>query len=107
MRSLINRPLRGLSIVITTPDPLDALCNNIDFSGSPFQTSFAFVQLGPFTWDEANELIDRALASTEVRFTESDRRSVYEASKGHPARLQKACYDLFENYAKGSADKGS
>jgi len=96
MRYLINRPLRGLGTVITTLDPLHALCRDMSFRGSTFSSRFASMQLGPFTWDEANELIDRALTSTGVRFTENDRKSVYETSGGHPAQLQRACYNLFE-----------
>ena len=107
MRSIINRS-QGLAVITATLEPLDALCRNVHFAASPFHNIFAFVQLKPFTRDEADELIDRLLVGTGVRFTENDRRSVYKASnKGHPARLQKACYDLFEKYAKRSMDKGA
>lgn len=101
MRYLINRPLQGLSIVVTTLDPLYALCSGMNFSGgSPFPTSFVSIPLKPFSWDEANELIDRALIGTKVKFTEEDRKHIYETSKGHPARLQRACFGLFERYTK-------
>lgn len=96
MRAIISRPLQGLAVITATLEPLNALCRNIHFVASPFYNIFAYVQLKPFTRDEAGELIDRLLLGTGVRFTEDDRKFVYEASKGHPARLQKACYDLFE-----------
>jgi Cdc6-like AAA superfamily ATPase len=69
LRALINRRPRTLSLVITTDEPLEELCQTIDFGGaSPFPNSFLSVRLKGFSDQEINELIENALSGTGITF---------------------------------------
>jgi len=98
LRSLLNRPLGSFTIVTASKEPLDKLCGDFWFSGSQFQHSFFPISLKPFTWEEANQLIDKYLEGTGVTFSKKDRHKLYEASEGHPSRLQESCFELFQRY---------
>ena len=96
LRALINRPIRGLALVLASREPLNALLRDFRFSGSPFPTGFASLSLDSFSRPEAAELMDVYTHGTDVRFTEQDREFAYEISKGHPYWLQKTCFKLFQ-----------
>ena len=101
LRALIQLP--GLALVTATRIPLETLTSQISFVDTRFPTSFAPIELGPFSQEEANELIDRALEGTGVTFSEDDRQFVYKVSKGHPYWLQNACFKLFQRYTSHGA----
>ena len=97
LRALINRGPRTLSLVIATDEPLEELCQTIDFGGaSPFPNSFISVRLKGFSEQEINELIENALSGTGVTFDEHDRRHISRLSRGHPLLAQLAGHLLFE-----------
>lgn len=96
LRSLFSHPDRVLSIVVATSKPLSELCHDLKFMSSPFYHGLTPVLLKPFTKEEAEELISRALVGTGVEFSEEDSAFVYEVSKGNPYRLQNACFKLFD-----------
>lgn len=96
LRALINRPMRGVALVLASREPLNALCRDFRFAGSPFPTSFALLSLGPFSQAEANKLIETYTRHTGVRFSRREMEHVYEISRGHPGKLQKECHELFE-----------
>jgi tetratricopeptide (TPR) repeat protein len=98
LRALINRPMRGLALVLASGEPLHALLRDFRFSGSPFPTSFTLLSLGPFSPEETNKLIDVYTRDTGVTFSETDKDFAYEISKGHPYWLQKVCFKLFQRY---------
>jgi hypothetical protein len=101
LRALINRPAHGLALVLASRKPLEGLCRNVHFEGSPFYTSFTSLSLGPFSLEEANELIDGYTQGTGVTFSEKDREFAYEISKeGHPYWLQKTCFKLFQRHVE-------
>ena len=102
LRALINRGPRTLSLIVATDEPLEELCQTIDFGGaSPFPNSFMSVRLKGFSNQEINELIENALSGTGVAFDEQDRRHVSRLSRGHPLLAQLAGHLLFEAKAAG------
>ena len=100
LRALINRPAHELALVLASRKPLTELCQNMRFGGSPFYTSFALLSLGPFSWEEANRLMDVYTRATGVTFSDRDREFAYEISKGHPYWLQKTCLKLFQRHVE-------
>jgi hypothetical protein len=102
LRALINRRPRTLSLVVTSGEPLEKLCQTIDFGGaSPFPNSFMSVRLKGFSDQEINELIENALSDTDVTFDEHDRSHVSRLSRGHPLLAQLAGHLLLEVKATG------
>jgi hypothetical protein len=102
LRALINRRPRTLSLVLATDEPLEELCQTIDFGGaSPFPNSFMSVRLKGFSDQEINELIENALSGTSVAFGEQERSYVSRLSRGHPLLAQWAGHLLFEAKAAG------
>jgi hypothetical protein len=102
LRALINRRPRTLSLVIATDEPLEELCQTIDFGGaSPFPNSFMSVRLKGFSDQEINELIEKALSGTGVAFDEHDRSIISRLSRGHPLRAQLTGHLLFETKGAG------
>jgi hypothetical protein len=102
LRALINRRPRTLSLVVATDEPLEELCQTIDFGGaSPFPNSFMSVRLKGFSDQEINELIENALSGTGVAFDEQDRSYVSRLSRGHPLLAQWTGHLLFEAKAAG------
>ena len=102
LRALINRRPRTLSLVVATDEPLEELCQTIDFGGaSPFPNSFISIRLKGFSEQQINELIENALSGTGVTFDEHDRRRVSRLSRGHPLLAQLAGHLLFEAKAAG------
>jgi hypothetical protein len=96
LRALINRPSHGLALVLASRKSLEKLCEDIHFVGSPFPTNFTLLSLGPFSLVETNKLIGTYTRDTRVSFNREEIDHVYDVSGGHPSKLQKACYELFE-----------
>lgn len=108
LRALINRGPRTLSLVVATGQPLEELCQAIDFGGaSPFPNSFMSVRLKGFSDQEINELIENALSGTGVTFEEHDRSHITRLSRGHPLLAQLAGHLLFEAKAAGPVTAAS
>jgi len=107
LRGLINRPARGLALVLVSSKSLTELCQNVRFVGSPFPTSFTSLSLGPFSPEEANKLIDVYTQGTGVTFSVRDRDfAYYEISNGHPYLLQKVCFKLFQRHVEKRQKEG-
>lgn len=103
LRALVQLP--RLALVTATRIPLETLTSQMSFVDTRFPRAFAPIELGPFSQEEANELIDRALQDKEI-FDEDDRQFVYEVSKGHPYWLQNACFKLFQRKTSHGAVGG-
>jgi hypothetical protein len=101
LQGLINRPMRGVALVLSSREPLNALSRDFRFSDSPFPASFTSLPLGPFSRAEANKLIETYTRDTRIRFNRKEKERVYEVSRGHPYQLQSACHELFEQKARG------
>ncbi|RME45612.1 MAG: hypothetical protein D6791_10310 [Chloroflexi bacterium] len=104
LSSLGRRTPRVFSMIIATERPLTTLDDSLGgWRGSPFPTIFISQELSAFTASEANELFDRALAGTEVTFSDGERRFILEQTGGHPALLQAAAAALFDAKLRGMA----
>jgi hypothetical protein len=102
LRALINRRPRTLALVVATDEPLEELCQTIDFGGaSPFPNSFMSVRLKGFSAQEINKLIEKALSDTGVAFDEHERSHISKLSRGYPLLAQLAGHLLFEAKAAG------
>ncbi len=102
LSSLGRRTPRTFAMVIATGQPLTALGDDIDlWRGSPFPSVFINQELPAFTEYEANQLIDGALAGTDVPFGTGERQLIYDQSQGHPALLQAAASALFDAKQRG------
>lgn len=97
LRALINRMPKGLALVISAVHPLDRLCEEIEFRGSPFSNSFLPVRLRPFTEAEVDQFFARMLKDTSLEFTEDERKYIKQVAGGHPLLLQAAGSLLFES----------
>lgn len=106
LSSLGRRTPRVFSMVIATERPLAKLGDDLDvWRGSPFPTVFISQELPPFSREEADGLIERALAGTDVTFTETERTLIYEQSQGHPSLLQAAASALFDAKQHGTPEE--
>ncbi len=87
-----------LTMLTETREPLDILCRDIvaDSPGSLFYNNFIFIYLPPFTFDEIDIWLERALGDAEFGFDQADRNLLYQLAGAHPALLQMAGYYLFE-----------
>ncbi len=102
LRALINRRPRTLALVVATDEPLEELCQTIDFGGaSPFPNSFMSVRLKGFSAQEINKLIENALPGTGMAFDEHEHSHISKLSRGHPLLAQLAGHLLFEAKAAG------
>jgi AAA+ ATPase superfamily predicted ATPase len=97
LRALINRVPKGLALVIGAVHPLDKLCEEIEFRGSPFANIFLQLRLRPFTEAEVDQFFARMLKGTGLEFTEDERNYVKQIAGGHPLLLQTAGSLLFES----------
>jgi hypothetical protein len=100
LRGLINQPTpRGLALITASNEKLMSLVGGtLEWTGSPFYNNFAFIELKPFSKSEVNELIDRYLKGTGVKFSEAHLLDVNDVIlEGHPEKVQHACSLLFES----------
>ena len=97
LRALINRVPKGLALVIGAAQPLDKLCEGIEFRGSPFSNAFLLFRLRPFAEAEVDQFFTRMLKGTGLEFTEDERNYVKQVAGGHPLLLQTASSLLFES----------
>jgi hypothetical protein len=102
LRALINHFPRALSIIVATRQPLDAVCRNVRFMGSPFYNNFVFVHLRPFSLAEAELFFEQMLAGTGVTFTPGEKECIYSLSGNHPLLLQIAAGLAFDQKVKGA-----
>jgi hypothetical protein len=97
LRSLVNHVPRTLSLLVATRLPLDEVCKDVRFMGSPFYNNFVFVYLHPFSRDEAGQLIKRCLSNTGITFFSSEIDFVCSLAGTHPLLLQTASALVFKS----------
>ncbi|MEW5719589.1 MAG: hypothetical protein AB1817_13230 [Chloroflexota bacterium] len=78
--------------IATTVRPELMLTNRIGFS---LHAQFVTLELPPLTVDECEELIQKKLQWTGVRFSQPEIDGLIRESKGHPADLQRLAAELF------------
>ncbi|MBN2003243.1 MAG: ATP-binding protein [Anaerolineae bacterium] len=65
---------------------------------SPLHNIFTEKRLGPLAAEDARRFLQERLRATGIAFTADEIAQLVAASGGHPARLQRLAYDLFERY---------
>jgi len=104
LRALINHASRALSLIVATRRPLDELCREVRFMGSPFYNNFIYLHLRPFHREEADALLAQMLGGTGVVFSLADKLFIDELAGTHPLLLQAAASCVFE--LRGAATEG-
>jgi hypothetical protein len=101
LRALINHSSRALSLIVATRRPLDEVCRDLRFMGSPFYNNFVYLHLRPFSDGEAQSLLDQMLKGTGIVFSRADRTLIYELAGTHPLLLQAAAACVFDAQKDG------
>jgi serine/threonine-protein kinase len=96
LRALINHVPRTLSLIVATRQPLDEVCQDVRFMGSPFYNNFVFVRLRPFSQEEAESLFDQMLAGTDITFSPAEKDYIFDLAGTHPLLLQAAAALVFD-----------
>jgi hypothetical protein len=103
LRALINYVPRVLSLIVATRQPLDEVCRDVRFMGSPFYNNFVFVHLRPFSQNEAELLLQQMLANTGLSFSQTEKDLIYGLAGTHPLLLQVAAGLVFESKISGAS----
>ncbi len=86
LRTLLNRPERGLALVVASREPLAKLCAKFQFTGSPFDNAFLAINLPPFNQTEINHLLRRS----EIDFSPAEKQWLHATAGPHPYLIQLA-----------------
>ncbi|MCB0194623.1 MAG: protein kinase [Anaerolineae bacterium] len=84
LRALVNRPDRGLALIVSTRMPLKQLCAGFRFAGSSFDNVFSSITLHPFNETEVDELLDHY----HVDFSAQERADLRRLAGHHPYLVQ-------------------
>lgn len=104
LRALINHVPRTLSLIVATRRPLDEVCRDVRFMGSPFYNNFVFVHLRPFTREEAESFFEHMLGGTQISFSPLERDYLYDLGGTHPLLLQTAAGLVFDHKAESTEE---
>lgn len=96
---------KDISLVVATHGPLKQVVGRIDLGGGvTFDRPFYTLELKPFNKAETMRLVEERLKGQTdskgepIRFGPKDLGFIWEISRGHPYKIQFACYKLYENY---------
>jgi AAA+ ATPase superfamily predicted ATPase len=89
-----------LALITSSRQSLVELTHSEEVRSSPFFNIFASVNLRVFSEEEATELIDSYLASTDTKFLPAELNVIFASAGYHPHFLQMACHHLFAAYEK-------
>ncbi len=103
LRALINYVPRALSVIVATRQPLNEVCKDVRFMGSPFYNNFVFVHLRPFSRGESEILLEQMLAGSEITFSQSEKDMIYGLAGTHPLLLQVAAALVFDFKTRGAS----
>jgi hypothetical protein len=84
-----------VSYVTATIAPLARVAHR-DIVGSPFFNIFYNYALGPLTFEEARELIEKPAQRAGLPFTEEEAALIVKMAGRHPFFIQRVCYYSFE-----------
>jgi hypothetical protein len=93
-----------LALVVATRHPLPELPFEGSVRTSPFFSIFLPLRLGPFTEEEARELVATPAQRAGQPFTEEEIAFALELGERYPWKLQVACFHLFEAKQTGQVD---
>jgi AAA+ ATPase superfamily predicted ATPase len=97
LRTLASRFGPALTLAIASRQPLKTLnrrTQQINPTGSPYFNIFDEITLGPFEYQQANEIINLA----GKRFTSAEKKIILQIAGGHPFLLQVASSTLWDVY---------
>jgi len=98
LRALAQRPT--LTLAVASHRPLVEVFRPASPT-SPFHNIFTEKRLGPFSPEEARAFLARRLQGTGVGFAPGEAGRLVRESGGHPARLQRLAWELFEEKRGG------
>ncbi len=101
LRALINHRSRVLSLIVATRQPLNEICRDIRFMGSPFYNNFIFLHLRPFSMDEAEGFLEQMLVNTTISFSREEKDYIYALAGTHPLLIQTASALVFDCKVSG------
>lgn len=84
LRALVNRPDRGLALVVSTRVPLKHLCIDFRFAGSSFDNVFLAMTLPPFNEGDIDELMEQY----KIDFSSTERADLHRLAGNHPYLVQ-------------------
>lgn len=99
LRVLVNRPERGLVLVTASRKSLKELCAPLKFTGSPFDNTFSYITLFPFSDEEVEQLLEQYRAG----FSESQRAQLRRWAGTQPYLVQLAASLLSRPKINGAA----
>ncbi|MFZ5917075.1 MAG: AAA family ATPase [Chloroflexota bacterium] len=91
LRQLLNRQQRGMALITASREPVEVLCHDIVFRGSPFYNNLLSVWLPPFGDGEIEDLLARAAPS----FSETEAAYIVRIGGRHPLLLQLAADEMY------------
>jgi hypothetical protein len=89
----------GMSILTAAPKKLSELTDPHDDS-SPFFNTFAVLPIGGFSRDVALDYVNLARSGVGA-FTENEVNAIVVSAKGHPLKLQLACFHVLAGRESG------
>lgn len=101
LRGLADGAETPLKLVIASRTPLDQLFQNSPETTSPLANICPQLTVSPFSSKQAREFIDHWLQRSPIKFNSLEIESLITLSGGHPAKLQRAAADLFDQYRFG------
>lgn len=104
LRSLMIQ--HRVALVTSSRLELIELCHSDAVKSSPFFNIFANIRLRVFSQAECELMVKRALAQTDVVFSEPEMEAVHALAGLHPYFLQVACNMLYASYEMGLGDVG-
>jgi hypothetical protein len=95
LRALAQRPT--LTLAVASHRPLGEIFPP-ESATSPLHNIFTTRELGPFTAADARAFLGARMRSAGLTFAPAEIERLVIESGGHPARLQRLAYQLFEHY---------
>jgi len=96
LRGLAEGADAPLTLLIASRYPLNELFLDSSLVYSPLDGICQTIDMQPFSQSEARAFIETRLRPTGKQFTEAEFETIWQESKGHPARVQEKAKALFE-----------
>lgn len=103
----MRNELRGISegentpftLLISTSKPLKEIFPDTGIDSSPLANICRAIRVEPFSEKEVTGLIQQYLTGQPISFSETDIKTIFEQSQGHPHNIQELAYALYEQKA--------
>jgi hypothetical protein len=98
-RDEILKDTNYLFVLLSTPQGWEDFIDKHNPVGRFFRKR---IYLDNLNQSESNEIIDKTLKETQIKFSQEIKDSIFENTKGHPYELQLLCSNLYESQLEGS-----